>query len=149
MIVGGDMPWLVPEVLSGLVAAVESGSESDVAVLESDGRVQQLPVAVRRTAALAAARTLTDGGVRRLGRSGRCLASPSCPKPCGESPTPTGQRFAIIDEPGDLPPAEDWLPSDGVLVDRHAVHERGDETRLADRPRLAIEQVPVEDREVA
>jgi molybdopterin-guanine dinucleotide biosynthesis protein A len=102
LVVGGDMPWLVPEVLAALVAAL--GSESEIAVLESSGRVQQLPVAVRRTKALAAARTLTDGGVRRLGALGEVLSVAVLPEPMWRVSDPDGATLRDIDEPGDLSP---------------------------------------------
>lgn len=65
IVVGGDMPWLRPEVL-GLMAAGLQGSTEAVA-LEVDTRPQQLPLVVRRGAALSAARGLVESDERRLG----------------------------------------------------------------------------------
>ena len=102
LIVGGDMPWLVGSVLAGLIDALMPDHEA--AVLEADGRVQQLPIAVRRTAALAAARTLIDGGVRRLGALTEILDSAVITEAHWRELDPDGATLRDIDEPGDLSP---------------------------------------------
>ncbi len=61
-----------PEVLRLMLARLE-GSASAVA-LEVDARAQQLPLVVRREAALGAARGLVESGERRLGALLEALA---------------------------------------------------------------------------
>ena len=64
LVIGGDMPWLVPGVLRELADAL--AGDATAAALDSDGRLQQLPIAVRREAALAAALVLIAAGTHRI-----------------------------------------------------------------------------------
>jgi molybdopterin-guanine dinucleotide biosynthesis protein A len=64
LIVGADMPWMLPAVLRRLVLALDDGAEA--AVLESDGAARPLPIAVRRQPGLDRAVTLLASGERRL-----------------------------------------------------------------------------------
>jgi molybdopterin-guanine dinucleotide biosynthesis protein A len=103
LIVGGDMPWLVPEVLRALVTAF--AGDATAAALESDGRLQQLPVAVRREAALAAARVLIAAGTHRLGALSDVLEVAVIPEATWRALDPDGATLRDIDLPGDLPPS--------------------------------------------
>jgi len=101
LIVGGDMPWLVAGVLETLLAGLETGSE--VAALEVDGRAQQLPIAVRREPALAAARALTSAGGRRLGALVEVLETVLVPEAAWRAIDPEAATLRDIDVPDDLP----------------------------------------------
>lgn len=63
VLVGGDMPNLVVEVLLAMVGALDG---FDAVVLEHDGAARPLPMVVRREPALVAAGRLLDQGERRL-----------------------------------------------------------------------------------
>lgn len=65
VVVGGDMPWLRPEVLRLMLASLDEAAGA--IALEVDAQAQQLPLVVRRDAALEATRRLTGSGERRLG----------------------------------------------------------------------------------
>jgi len=103
LIVGGDMPWLVPGVLAALLAALEPDHEA--AALKSDGRVQQLPLAVRRGPALSAARVLTAAGGRRLGALVEVLDTGVVPELAWRPLDPDAATLRDVDVPEDLPRA--------------------------------------------
>lgn len=65
IVVGGDMPWLRPEVLRLMLASLDEAA--DAIALKVDAQAQQLPLVVRRDVALETARRLTGSGERRLG----------------------------------------------------------------------------------
>ena len=65
VVVAGDMPSLAPAVLARLIEAL--GPSVEAVVLESDGRLNPLPMALRPATALPAARRLLASGERRLG----------------------------------------------------------------------------------
>jgi molybdopterin-guanine dinucleotide biosynthesis protein A len=100
-IAGGDMPWLVPEVLTALLLALQPGNEA--AALEADGRAQQLPLAVHREPALAAARVLTAAGGRRLGALTEVLDTALVPEADWRAYDPEAATLRDIDVPDDLP----------------------------------------------
>jgi molybdenum cofactor guanylyltransferase len=66
IVVGGDMPGLVPAVIAALADALTDPA-IDGTALEFAGRRQQLPVALRRDPALAVVQRRIDEGERRLG----------------------------------------------------------------------------------
>ena len=67
IVVGGDMPDLVPAVLDALLRALADSPHSEATVLAYRGRRQQLPVALRTAAAAALVENLIGTGERRLG----------------------------------------------------------------------------------
>ena len=69
LVVGGDMPSLVPPVLSRLVEELGNGFEAVALGLGSDDRPQPLPLAVGRSAIL----TLADEPLSRAGSRARSL----------------------------------------------------------------------------
>lgn len=101
IVVGGDMPWLVGGVLAALVDAL--GPVHDAAALAFDGRIQQLPVALRRDVALAAAEALTTGGIRRLGALTEVLDLAVIAEADWLALDPHRATLRDIDEPSDLP----------------------------------------------
>ena len=111
LVVGGDMPWLVPAVLEALIAALEPRSEA--AALEVDGRAQQLPVAVRTGAALAAAQVLTAAGGRRLGALVEVLETALVPEVAWRALDPDGATLRDVDVPEDLPGVKRQPPRAG------------------------------------
>ena len=66
VVVAGDMPSIVPEVLGALVEALVASPASGAAALESDGGPVPLPAAFRTDAATDVASRLVDDGERRL-----------------------------------------------------------------------------------
>jgi molybdopterin-guanine dinucleotide biosynthesis protein A len=100
VVVGGDMPWLSPAVLSLLVDRLRSGP-GDAAALELDGRRQALPFAIRGSA-LREIRALLAAGDRSLSSLlGRTHAA-AVEEPAWRALDPTGQTLADVDVPGDL-----------------------------------------------
>ncbi len=99
--VGGDMPTLVPSVLEVLVARLDDPSV-DAAVLEGDGRVQPLPVALRTAPARAAAARLVAGGERRLGALIETLTTSVVDEATWRNLDPDGRTLRDVDTPADL-----------------------------------------------
>lgn len=100
VVVGGDMPWLCPDVLSLLVDRLRSGP-SGAAALELDGRRQPLPFAIRRSS-LGEIRALLAAGDRSLlSLLGRARAA-VVEEPAWRALDPTGQTLADVDVPEDL-----------------------------------------------
>jgi molybdopterin-guanine dinucleotide biosynthesis protein A len=102
VIVGGDMPWLLPAVLEMLVGAVGPGATA--VALESDGRRQQLPIAVRRDPALETVRALTVSGQRRIGALLDGLDVTTIDEATWRVLDPDGATLRDIDTLEDLPP---------------------------------------------
>jgi molybdopterin-guanine dinucleotide biosynthesis protein A len=100
LVVGGDMPQLVPAVLSRLVATV--GPDRRAVLLEVPGRLQPLPMALDVAAALAARMAILDRGGRSLRELLRELGAVSIPAPVWLSLDPAGVTIVDIDRPGDL-----------------------------------------------
>ena len=100
LVVGGDMPQLVPAVLSRLVATV--GPDRRAVLLEVPGRLQPLPMALDVAAALAARMAILDRGGRSLRELLLELGAVSIPAPVWLSLDPGGVTIVDIDRPGDL-----------------------------------------------
>jgi molybdopterin-guanine dinucleotide biosynthesis protein A len=100
IVVGGDMPTLVPAVLETLVAAVEGGASA--AILEGDDRPRPLPMAVRREAATTVAAALLAGGERRLRALPAQLAAVVIPAAAWRPLDPDAATLRDIDTPDDL-----------------------------------------------
>jgi molybdopterin-guanine dinucleotide biosynthesis protein A len=103
IVVGGDMPWLRPDVL-GLMLASLDGPTASVA-LEVDGRAQQLPLVVRLEPALSAVRRLVESGERRLGALLESLTSTTIAEADWRAIDPGADTLRDIDAPEDLPPS--------------------------------------------
>lgn len=102
VVVGGDMPSLVPEVLQLLVAEVAAGSAA--AALEEGGRLRPLPAAFDRAAGLAAARgVLGEGhGPARLRTVLASLDAVVVPEAVWRELDPEARTLRDVDRPADL-----------------------------------------------
>jgi molybdenum cofactor guanylyltransferase len=100
IVVGGDMPTLVPAVLELLATAVEDGASA--AILEGDDRPRPLPMAVRRETAMTVAAGLLAGGERRLRALPRELAAVVIAAAAWRPLDPDGATLRDIDTPDDV-----------------------------------------------
>jgi len=103
IVVGGDMPRLVPGVLRLLAERVARDGGTAGAVLESDP-VPSLPVALRASSALDAARTLLAADRRSLRALLDELAAVTVPAGEWRLLDPSGATLADVDTPDDLAP---------------------------------------------
>ena len=99
IVVGGDMPSLVPAVLALLLDRLGAGVEA--AALADGDSLRPLPAALTRTAALAAATTLTPDrpGLRDLLAR---LRTELVPEAEWRLVDPTGASLLDVDRPADL-----------------------------------------------
>jgi molybdopterin-guanine dinucleotide biosynthesis protein A len=102
IVVGGDMPRMVPAVLHRL--AVTIGPRRAATSLEVPGRVQPLPMAIDVEAARDAAQHVIERGGRALRDLLRELEATAVPAPVWLALDPTGATIADIDRPADLEP---------------------------------------------
>ena len=100
IVVGGDMPTVVPAVLARLVAALE---RREAAVLADEGRERPLPMAVRRSVASPSVDRLLDDGERRLRALLQHLDVEVIPYETWLVDDPAGESLRDVDVPGDLP----------------------------------------------
>jgi molybdenum cofactor guanylyltransferase len=100
VVAGGDMPWLRADVLSLMLEALLPGKAG--AALLLDGRRQQLPIALRRLAALHAARRVIDSGERRLGAFLDALTLAVIAEAVWRALDPDGATLRDVDTPEDL-----------------------------------------------
>jgi molybdopterin-guanine dinucleotide biosynthesis protein A len=100
LVVGGDMPRLVPAVLRRLAGATGPGRLA--VVLEVPGRVQPLPMALDTQAARTAAAAVLDRGGRSLRELLREIGAASIPAPVWLSLDPAGATIVDVDRPADL-----------------------------------------------
>ncbi len=101
LVVGGDMPSLVPAVLRRLIDALADPSV-DAAVLEAGGRHRPLPMALRRGPAIAVTATLLGSDERRLRALRDGLALAVIPDAEWQMDDPDGATLRDIDSPDDL-----------------------------------------------
>ena len=101
IVVGGDMPTLVPSVLSGLVNRLLEPS-LDAAILEDGGVGRPLPGALRVAVALSAAERLVEAGERRLRALYEAISTDVIDEPTWRELDPDGRTLRDIDTPGDL-----------------------------------------------
>jgi molybdopterin-guanine dinucleotide biosynthesis protein A len=101
LVVGGDMPTLVPAVLQRLIDALTDPSV-DAAVLEAGGRHRPLPMALRRGPAIAITETLLASDERRLRALRDGLALAVIPDAEWQADDPEGATLRDIDRPDDL-----------------------------------------------
>ena len=127
LVVGGDMPSLVPAVLRRLVDALEDPSV-DAAVLEAGGRHRPLPMALRRSPAIAVTATLLASDERRLRALRDGLALAVIPDAVWQLDDPGGATLRDVDRPEDLA---------GRVVDRGT--EARHDSRTHDDPRWRAE----------
>ncbi len=99
IVVAGDMPTLSPDVLR-LLLGVLQGPPAVAATVLDDGR--PMPMAVRRAAALVAARELLAAGERRLRALPERLLATTIPSTTWRSIDPGGLTLRDIDRPTDL-----------------------------------------------
>jgi molybdenum cofactor guanylyltransferase len=100
VVVAGDMQSLRPAVLRSLLAAL--GASIDLALLEVSGEPVPLPMAVRREAALPAARRSLAGGERRLRSLPGVLRTAVIDESTWRLDDPDGATLRDIDTPADL-----------------------------------------------
>lgn len=101
LVVGGDMPDLLLEVVEMLLGELDEAGVEAV-VLEHDGRARPLPMVVRRDAALAAATRLMAAGERRLGALPEALPATVVAEAAWRALDPDGRTVRDIDTPADL-----------------------------------------------
>jgi molybdopterin-guanine dinucleotide biosynthesis protein A len=100
LVVGGDMPFLVPDVLRLLLGGVSPGVPAVTLELG-----QPLPIALERQSALDAAVDLLGRGERSLRALARALDARVLPLDCWQALDPEGRTRRDVDRPGDLGPA--------------------------------------------
>jgi molybdenum cofactor guanylyltransferase len=101
VVVGGDMPWMVPAVLARLVRALDD-DDADGAVLDGGGARRPLPMAVRQSVAAKLADALLASGEQRLLglRDGLSLAVIDDDE--WHQDDPDGLTLRDVDTPADL-----------------------------------------------
>jgi molybdopterin-guanine dinucleotide biosynthesis protein A len=99
VVVGGDMPTLVPAVLGRLVAALD---RHEAAVLLDDEGPRPLPLALQPAAATPVAVALIASGERRLRALLERLEVETVPAALWRLDDPSGETLRDVDEPGDL-----------------------------------------------
>jgi molybdenum cofactor guanylyltransferase len=102
LVVGGDMPTLVPAVLAALIARLDDPTV-DAAVLEAGGRRRPLPSVLRSAPARSAAERLVAAGERRLGALHEALATAAVDEPTWRTLDPDGRTLRDVDTPAELP----------------------------------------------
>ena len=100
IVVGGDMPTVVPAVLDRLIAALD---RREAAVLADGDRPRPLPLAVRRTAASVTVDRLLDDGERRLRGLLEHLDVEVIGYEVWREDDPAGESLRDVDVPDDLP----------------------------------------------
>lgn len=101
IVVGGDMPDMIPTVLRRLVDWLWS-TDSAAVVLGVEGKVGPLPMALRAEAARSTANDLLAGGERRLRALPRALVSVVIPAAIWRLDDPTAATLHDIDTLADL-----------------------------------------------
>jgi molybdopterin-guanine dinucleotide biosynthesis protein A len=102
LVVAGDQPWLVPEML-GLLVDELRGRAVEAAAFVVGGRVEPLPMALRRGPAREAVDRLMGVGERRLGALLGELDASRISEPRWRGLDPDGRTFLDVDRPDDLP----------------------------------------------
>jgi len=103
LVVAGDMPSLVPDVLRALLLALSaSGADAQGSALEARGRVEPLPLALRTGAATHAVRRLVADGERRLGALLDAIPLRTLAEEEWRPLDPTSATLMDVDVPSDL-----------------------------------------------
>jgi molybdopterin-guanine dinucleotide biosynthesis protein A len=100
IVVGGDMPTLVPAVLGRLLDQLDA---HDLAVLADDAGPRPLPMALRRSTAAPVVDRLLAGGDRRLRALITELAVSVIEPSAWRRDDPSGDTLRDVDVPEDLP----------------------------------------------
>jgi molybdopterin-guanine dinucleotide biosynthesis protein A len=101
LVVGGDMPTMVPSVLGALIDRLLDPS-IDAAILEHDGNGRPLPGALRVSATLPVAERLIEAGERRLQALYVAISTAVIDEPAWRELDPEGDTLRDIDTPADL-----------------------------------------------
>jgi molybdopterin-guanine dinucleotide biosynthesis protein A len=118
LVTAGDMPELVPAVGDLLLEGLDRDG-IDAVVLAQGGRWQQLPIAVRRGAALAVTIELIAAGERRLGALPEQLSTAVIEESTWRRLDPDAGTLRDVDTTDDLPQTHDdprWRKSGGRRV---------------------------------
>jgi molybdopterin-guanine dinucleotide biosynthesis protein A len=107
LVVGGDMPFLVPAVLQLLLAAAPA------ALADSSGALRPLPCSLDRARALRAAEELLDHDERRLRRLLTTLGVRTLARPAWQAADPAERTLIDIDERADLD--RTWRDTDRTI----------------------------------
>jgi molybdopterin-guanine dinucleotide biosynthesis protein A len=99
IVVGGDMPTLVPDVLRRLLQELDGAV---AAVLADEHRRRPLPMALHRGPGLATATGLVRAGERSLHALVDALGATVIPVTGWRALDPTGATLLDVDTPGDL-----------------------------------------------
>ena len=104
IVVGGDMPRLVPAVLTAMLDRLTADPELDAVILQAPDAPhrQVLPLALREHAALGAARAGLETGDRSLTGLIDRLRTLELPADAWQPLDPAGDTLADVDTPGDL-----------------------------------------------
>lgn len=106
VVVGGDMPRLVPAVLRRLVAALAADPAAVLAVLAVGDDRPPLPMAIDTRRGTAAVTNLLERGERRLRALTEDLPTVVVPEDAWRADDPAGSSLLDVDEVADLgPPA--------------------------------------------
>jgi molybdopterin-guanine dinucleotide biosynthesis protein A len=100
IVVGGDMPTVVPAVLRRLLDALDA---HEAAVIADEEHARPLPLAVRRSVGGPAVDRLLDDGERRLRALLDTLDVDVIPPATWRVDDPTGETLRDVDTPEDLP----------------------------------------------
>lgn len=100
LVVGGDMPTLVPAVLERLLVSLD---RREAAVLADEAGPRPLPMAMRRSTSSAVADRLLQEGERRLRRLADALDVEVIAEETWREDDPDGQTLRDVDTPDDLP----------------------------------------------
>jgi len=104
IVVGGDMPRVVPAVLASMLGRLRSDPGLDAIILEAPGAEppQVLPIALRRAAATRVARSALDLEDRSLRSLVDRLPTAELPAATWRALDPSGTTLADVDRPADL-----------------------------------------------
>ncbi len=102
LVVGGDMPTLRSPVLAALLGALDDPTAS-AAMLEHGDDVPPLPMAVRRSAAMAVLPGAVEAGERRLRAVRDLLATCVIPETVWRQLDPSAATLRDVDTTADLP----------------------------------------------
>jgi molybdopterin-guanine dinucleotide biosynthesis protein A len=103
IVVGGDMPRLVPAVLDAMLARLADAADIDAVVLRGDAtRLEVLPVALRVGPATAGTTAALRSGERSLVRFLDRLRCAELPASEWRALDPEGRTVLDVDIPGDL-----------------------------------------------
>jgi len=104
LVVGGDMPRLVPAVLAAMLDRLAGDLELDAVILQVPGapRRQVLPLALREHAAVGAAREALEAGDRSLKEFVARLRTLELPAEVWRALDPRGDTLADVDTSSDL-----------------------------------------------